>query len=69
MGYFHSPLPGLVERILAAKRRDAEADVSALERELDQLVDALYLPAPSLWQADGLTEAEKALAKNFTGAK
>jgi type I restriction-modification system DNA methylase subunit len=32
----------LVERILTAKRRDAEADVSALEREIDQLVYALY---------------------------
>ena len=32
----------LVERILTAKRRDAEADVSALEREIDQLVYGLY---------------------------
>jgi hypothetical protein len=32
----------LVERILAAKQRDAEADVSALEREIDELVYALY---------------------------
>jgi len=32
----------LVDRILAAKQRDAEADVSALEREIDQLVYALY---------------------------
>jgi len=30
-----------VERILAAKQR-AEADVSALEREIDELVYALY---------------------------
>jgi hypothetical protein len=32
----------LVDRILSAKQRDAGADVSALERELDELVYALY---------------------------
>jgi hypothetical protein len=32
----------LVDRILAAKAQDASADVSALERELDELVYALY---------------------------
>jgi adenine-specific DNA-methyltransferase len=32
----------LVDRILAAKQRDAEVDTSALEREIDQLVYALY---------------------------
>jgi hypothetical protein len=32
----------LVDRILAAKERDAEADVSGLEREIDQLVYSLY---------------------------
>jgi hypothetical protein len=32
----------LVDRILAAKQRDAGADVSAWERELDELVNALY---------------------------
>lgn len=31
-----------MERILSAKQRDAEADTSALERELDELVYALY---------------------------
>lgn len=36
------PIVGLVDRILAAKQRDMEADVSALEREIDQLVYALY---------------------------
>lgn len=36
------------DRILAAKARDAAADVSGLEREIDQLVYALY----------GLTPAE-----------
>ena len=35
------PVERLVDRILAAKQRDAEADVSALERELDELVYAL----------------------------
>jgi hypothetical protein len=43
-------LPGLspwmfshwLDRILAAKTRDAGADVSAREREIDQLVYALY---------------------------
>jgi hypothetical protein len=32
----------LVNHILAAKQRDAKADVSALEQEVDQLVYALY---------------------------
>lgn len=32
----------LVDRILAAKQWDAKADVSPLEREIDQLVYALY---------------------------
>jgi len=32
----------LVDRILAAKERNAEADVSALERKIDELVYALY---------------------------
>ena len=36
------PVERLVDRILAAKQRDAEADVSALERESDELVYALY---------------------------
>ena len=36
------PVERLVDRILAAKQRDARADVSALEREIDQLVYALY---------------------------
>ena len=33
-------------RILAAKARDATADVSALEREIDELVYALYALTP-----------------------
>ena len=36
------PVERLVERILSAKQRDAGVDVSALERELDELVYALY---------------------------
>jgi type I restriction-modification system DNA methylase subunit len=36
------PVIELVEKILLAKQRDADADVSALEREIDQLVYALY---------------------------
>ena len=36
----------LVDRILALKQRDAEADVSALEREIDQLVYGLYVLTP-----------------------
>ena len=36
------PVERLVERILSAKQRDAGADVSAWERELDELVYALY---------------------------
>ena len=42
------PFIALVDRILAAKARDAAADVSGWEREIDQLVSALY----------GLTTAE-----------
>ncbi len=40
------PIVQLVGRILAAKQRDAEADTSALEREIDQLVYALYALTP-----------------------
>jgi len=36
------PVIVIVEKILAAKQRDAEADTSALEREIDALVYALY---------------------------
>ena len=41
-GEQQKPLERLVERILSAKQRDAGADVSTLERELDELVYALY---------------------------
>jgi adenine-specific DNA-methyltransferase len=37
-----APFVGRVKRILAAKERDPDADVSALEREIDELVYALY---------------------------
>lgn len=43
----------VVKQILAAKQRDAEADTSALEREIDELVYALY----------GLTPEAKALVQ------
>ncbi|MCL4218258.1 MAG: hypothetical protein KJ052_14820, partial [Candidatus Hydrogenedentes bacterium] len=36
------PVQRLVERILSAKQHDAQADTSALEREIDQLVYGLY---------------------------
>ena len=36
------PVERLVDRILAAKQRDAKADVSALERAIDDLVYGLY---------------------------
>lgn len=36
------PVIQLVGTILAAKKRDAEADTSALERQIDELVYALY---------------------------
>jgi adenine-specific DNA-methyltransferase len=41
-----SNISNLVERILSAKQRDVGADVSALERELDELVSALYALTP-----------------------
>jgi len=41
-GTEQKPFIALVDRILAAKARDATADVSALEREIDELVYALY---------------------------
>ncbi len=38
----HKPVERLVERILAAKQKNPAADTSALEREIDQQVYALY---------------------------
>ena len=40
------PVERLVERILAAKQRDAAADVTAWERKLDERVYALYYVTP-----------------------
>jgi len=52
------PVERLVERILTAKQRDAEADVSALEREINELVYAFY----------GLTPEEVAIIENSVKA-
>ena len=38
----HETLAGPVERILATRQRDPEADTTALEREIDRLVCKLY---------------------------
>ena len=37
-----APIVALVDKILAAKRADPNADVSALEAEIDRLVYSLY---------------------------
>jgi hypothetical protein len=47
------PVIALVDNILAARKRDAGADVSGLERDIDRLVYSLY----------GLTEAEVAIVE------
>ena len=52
----HDAWESLVGRILDAKQRDAEADTSALEREIDELVYALY----------GLTPEEIAIVEGTT---
>ena len=46
-----------------SKACGAAPDTSALEREIDQQVYALYLPAPSLRQARGLTPQEIKIAE------
>ena len=51
-----SLLATVADRILAAKGRDADADVTAFEREIDELVYALY----------GLTAAERAIVEAKT---
>jgi hypothetical protein len=48
------PIERLVDRILATKQRDLKADLSSFERQIDQLVYALY----------GLTPEEKAIVEN-----
>ena len=52
-----APVVRLVEKILAIKKKDISADVSALERELDHLVYGLY----------GLSEEEIALVEDSSG--
>jgi adenine-specific DNA-methyltransferase len=47
-------LVALVDRIIAAKQRDADADTSALDREIDELVYDLY----------GLTNDERKLVED-----
>jgi adenine-specific DNA-methyltransferase len=47
---------GAGDRILAAKQRDGQADTSSLEREIDELVYALY----------GLTPEEIKLVEGTT---
>jgi hypothetical protein len=42
----HDALVGLVERILAAKKRDPGADTTEWEREIDRLVYKLYALTP-----------------------
>ncbi len=42
-----------VEKILSAKKKDAKADTSALEKEIDRIVNELY----------GLTEEEIAIVE------
>ncbi len=39
------PLITPVDQILAAKKKDPDADTSALEREIDKMVYKLYDPA------------------------
>ncbi len=52
------PIQTFVNEILSIKKSDPEADVTALEREIDELVYQLY----------GLTEAEIVLIEAGTGA-
>jgi type I restriction-modification system DNA methylase subunit len=52
-------LSGLVERVLAAKRGGAEAEVERLEAEIDERVYRLY----------GLTEDERKIVEGVGGAK
>ena len=54
----------LVDRILAAKAANAEADTSALEREIDQLVYKLYDLTP-----EEIAIVEEATARTSNGTK
>jgi len=52
-----SPIVKLVDKILAAKRADPEADISALERKIDELVYKLYgLTAEEIKIVKGVNE-------------
>lgn len=52
-----TPIIALVDRILTAKKRDPNADTSALEKEIDALVYKLY----------GLTDEEIAIVEGKAG--
>ena len=54
-------MEGVDGKILATKQRDAHADVSALERELDQVVYALYSLTPEEIQIVRLLNREVTL--------
>ena len=55
------PIVDTVERILAAKQRNTEADTSDLERKIDQLVYVLYgLPSEEI----DLVEKSAAIARS-----
>jgi hypothetical protein len=51
---YEDEIANSVNKVFAAKRKDAEADTSALEREIDALVYRLY----------GLTEEEIKVVEN-----
>ena len=57
-----------VDRILAAKQRDADANTSALEREIDELVYALYglTPEEIKLVEENLQQRSRPVAANST---
>jgi hypothetical protein len=64
-------LKRIVDKILAAKQRDAGADTRALEREIDESVYALYGLTPEeirLVEASGKSW-ESTLSRELEGAK
>jgi len=63
------PVERLVARILAAKQSDAEADTSALEREIDPLVYALYELTPDEIKIVENTRQPKSFKMNETPPK
>jgi hypothetical protein len=57
----HDRIVALVDRILATKQRDADANTSASEREIDELVYALYgLTPEEIKIVEGASPASKA---------